>query len=94
MSEALRHLGIAARACGDLETARRRLEESTRLRREAGLLPGVASNMVGPACIAAAQDRAGEALALISEARAIARACQADRILQQLDEARAAIPGD
>jgi tetratricopeptide (TPR) repeat protein len=94
MSEALRHLGIAAHACGDLETARRRLEESTRLRREAGLLPGVASNMVGLAYIAAAQDRAGEALALISEARAIALACQADRILQQLDEARAAISGD
>ena len=40
MSEALRHLGIAAHASGDLEAARQRLEESTRLRREIGLLSG------------------------------------------------------
>jgi hypothetical protein len=40
MSEALRHLGIAAHAAGHLETARQRLEESTRLRRETGLLAG------------------------------------------------------
>jgi hypothetical protein len=32
MSEVLRHLGIAAHASGDLEAARQRLEESTRLR--------------------------------------------------------------
>lgn len=93
MSEALRHLGIAAHASGDLEAARQRLEESTRLRREIGLLPGVASNMVGLAYIAAAQGRIDDALALISEGRAIAQAAQADRTLQQLNEARAAISG-
>jgi hypothetical protein len=91
MSEALRHLGIAAHTCGDLEAARQRLEESTRLRREAGLLPGVASNLVGLAYIAAAQDRADDALALIEEGCAIARAARADRTLQQLSDARAAI---
>ncbi|MBV9447085.1 MAG: hypothetical protein JO345_14485 [Streptosporangiaceae bacterium] len=91
MSEVLRHLGIAAHACGDLETARQRLEESTLLRREIGLLPAVASNMVGLAYIAAAQDRADDALALISEGCAIAQASQADRTLRQLNEARAAI---
>ena len=37
MSQALRHLGIAAHAARRLEAARQRLEESTRLRREAGL---------------------------------------------------------
>jgi tetratricopeptide (TPR) repeat protein len=93
MSEALRHLGIVAHACGDLETARQRLEESTRLRREIGLLAGVASNMVGLAYIAAAQDRADEALALIDEGCAIAQASHADRTLQQLNEARASISG-
>ena len=93
MSEALRHLGIAAHASGNLEAARQRLEESTRLRREIGHLPGVASNMVGLAYIAAAQDRVDDALALISEGGAIARAAQADRTLQQLNEARAAISG-
>lgn len=93
MSEALRHLGIAAHASGDLEAARQRLEESTRPRREAGLLPGVASNMVGLAYIAAAQGRVDDALALITEGRAIAQAAAADRTLQQLSEARAAISG-
>ena len=93
MSEALRHLGIAAHASGDMEAARQRLEESTRLRREIGLLPGVASNIVGLAYIAAAQGRVEDALALISEGCAIARAAGADRTLQQLDEAHAAISG-
>jgi tetratricopeptide (TPR) repeat protein len=93
MAEALRHLGIAAHASGDLRAARRRLEESTRLRREVGPLPAVAANLVGLAYIAAAQDRVDDALALISEGRAIAQASQADRILAQLDEALAAISG-
>ena len=91
MSEALRHLGIAAHARGDMETARQRLEESTRLRRELGLLPAVAANLVGLAYIAAAQGRADDALDLIAEGVQIAQAAQADRILQQLNEARAAI---
>jgi hypothetical protein len=93
MSEALRHLGIAAHARGDMETARQRLEESTRLRRETGFLAGVASNMVGLAYIAAAQDRGDEALALISEGSAIAQASHADRTLRQLNEALSAISG-
>jgi tetratricopeptide (TPR) repeat protein len=91
MAEALRHLGIAAHSSGNLEAARQRLEESTRLRREIGLLPAVAANLVGLVYIAAAQGRAGDALALLAEGREIAQAAQADRILQQFDEARAAI---
>lgn len=91
MAETLRHLGIAAHASGDMDRARQRLEESTRLRRELGFLPGVASNLVGLAYIAAAQGRAGDAVALIAEGRQIAQAAGADRILQQLDEARTAI---
>ncbi|MEP7022601.1 MAG: hypothetical protein ABJB47_02060, partial [Actinomycetota bacterium] len=46
-AEALRHLDIAAHRAGQLEVARQQLEESTRLRREQGLMPGVAVNMVG-----------------------------------------------
>ena len=89
MSEALRHLGIAAHAAGRLDLARQRLEESTRLRREAGLQPGAAANMVGLAYIAAAQGRRDDALALLAEAGAIAEASGARRILRQADEARA-----
>jgi hypothetical protein len=89
MSEAPRHLGIAAHGTGHLEVARQRLEESTRLRREIGLLPGAAANMVGLAYIAAAQERSDDALALLDEASAIAGASQAHRILQQVNEARA-----
>jgi hypothetical protein len=54
MSYALRHLGIADHAAGRLDTARERLEESVRLRRETGFMPGVAANLVGLAYIAAA----------------------------------------
>lgn len=91
MAETLRHLGIAAHSGGDMDSARQRLEESTRLRRELGFLPGVASNLVGLAYIAAAQGRAGDALGLIAEGSEIARAAGADRIVQQFSEARAAI---
>ena len=89
MAEALRHLGIAAHAAGQTEAARQRLEESTRLRRETGHLPGAAANMVGLAYMAAAQDRGQDALRLLDEAAAIAEASQAHRILQQVNEARA-----
>jgi hypothetical protein len=47
MSEALRHLGICAHATAHQDLARLRLEESTKLRRQIGLLPGVAANLVG-----------------------------------------------
>jgi ATP/maltotriose-dependent transcriptional regulator MalT len=93
MSEALRHLGIASHRSGDLETARRQLEESTRLRRETGHLPAAAANMIGLAYIAAAQGRGDAALALLDEATAISRASQAHRILQQASEARAELSG-
>jgi tetratricopeptide (TPR) repeat protein len=88
-AEALRHLGIAAHGTGQLELARQQLEESTRLRREIGHLPGAAANMVGLAYIAAAQQRSDDALALLDEAGAIAEASQAHRILRQVSEARA-----
>lgn len=88
MSYALRHLGIAEHAAGRLGTARERLEESVRLRRETGFMPGVAANLVGLAYIAAADGRRNEALALIEEAGAIATASGADGIMRQVEEAR------
>jgi hypothetical protein len=98
MSEALRHLGIAEHRAGHLDGARERLEESTRLRREIGLMPGVAANLVGQAYIAAADDRRDYARTLLSEAAAIADATGAHRITRQVDEARADLylpePGD
>jgi tetratricopeptide (TPR) repeat protein len=87
-AEALRHLGIVAHAAGRLDEARERLEESSRLRREIGALPGVASNMVGLAYIAAAQDRRGDALAILDEASAIAEAHGAHAIVGHIEQAR------
>jgi tetratricopeptide (TPR) repeat protein len=91
MSEALRHLGIAEHAAGRLDAARLHLEESTRLRREMGAGLSVASNLVGLTYIAAGQDRRGDALKLIEEARALAEARDAQGLLRQIEEARAAV---
>jgi tetratricopeptide (TPR) repeat protein len=91
LSEALRHLGIAEHRAGRLDAARERLEESVRLRREIGLLPGVAANLVGLAYIAAAGDRTDDALALLADAAAIAASTGARRITRQVDEARASL---
>ncbi|MGJ6964249.1 tetratricopeptide repeat protein [Streptosporangium sp. G11] len=87
-SYALRHLGTAEHAAGRLETARERLEESVRLRRELGFLPGVAANMVGLIYIAAAEGRRDDALALAEEATALAEAGGAKNITRQIEEAR------
>lgn len=89
MSEALRHLGIAEHAAGRLDAARLHLEESTRLRREMGAWPGVASNLVGLTYIAAGQDRRDDALTLIEEARTLAEASGARGLIRVIDEARA-----
>jgi tetratricopeptide (TPR) repeat protein len=87
-SEALRHLGIAAHMAGRLDEARERLQESSRLRREIGALPGVAANLIGLAYIAAAQDHRADALATLDEAHAIAVAHGADAIVRQIEQAR------
>jgi tetratricopeptide (TPR) repeat protein len=88
-SDALRHLGVAEHAAGRLDAARERLEESTRLRRAAGLMPGVAANLVGLAYVAAGQGRRADALALADEAAAIAEASGAPVIVRQAGEAGA-----
>lgn len=90
-SEALRHLGIAAHTAGLLDEAREHLEESSRLRREIGLPAGVASNMIGLAYIAAAQERRTDALAMLDEAQAIAEADGAHAILRHIEQAKVSI---
>ena len=94
MAEALRHLGIAAHAAGQLELARQRLEESTRLRREAGLLTGAAANMVGLAYIAAGPGPQTGRVGTARRGRRDRRSQPAIRILQQVDEARVALSGN
>ncbi|QLQ37299.1 tetratricopeptide repeat protein [Micromonospora robiginosa] len=90
-SYALRHLGIAAHMVGDLDDARGHLEESTRLRRACGFPAGVAANLVGLAYLAREQSRPEEAEALLDEAEALAGSAGADRIVGQVEQARAAM---
>ncbi|WP_433134032.1 tetratricopeptide repeat protein [Micromonospora sp. CA-240977] len=90
-SEALRHLGIVAHTAGRLDEARELLQESCRLRRETGAMAGVASNMIGLAYIAAAQDRRADALATLDEAYAIASTHGANAIVGHIEQARTRI---
>jgi hypothetical protein len=64
-------------------------EAATLLRRQTGQLPSAAANIIGLAYIAAAQERGDDAQALLDETAAIAAACGAQRMLQQVTEARA-----
>jgi tetratricopeptide (TPR) repeat protein len=89
MSEVLRHLGIEAHFGGRPDEARRHLEDSSRLRRELGLLAGVASNETGLAYLAAGQGRRADAAAALAEAAALATATGALRVLASAREARA-----
>jgi tetratricopeptide (TPR) repeat protein len=88
MSYALRHLGIAEHLAGRLGVARERLEESMRLRREVGFLPGVAANLIGLAHIAVAEGHHQEALELLAEAGSIAEAAGAKGVMRWVGEAR------
>ncbi|MFE9428616.1 tetratricopeptide repeat protein [Kitasatospora sp. NPDC006697] len=87
-SYALRHLAFADHMAGRLEQARTRFEESTRLRRELGFLPGVAANLVGLAYLAAQQDRRTDAAALLAEATELADTAGAHGVLGWVAEAR------
>ncbi|BEL06658.1 hypothetical protein Q0Z83_048490 [Actinoplanes sichuanensis] len=88
-AEALRHLGIAAHGAGRLDEARERLEESSRRWRAAGVLPGVAANMIGLAVIATAQGRPADPI--LDEALVIARSAGAHAVVRQIEEVRAGI---
>jgi tetratricopeptide (TPR) repeat protein len=88
LSYALRHLGIAEHAAGRLGAARTSLEESVRLRRDVGFMPGVAANLVGLAYIAVGEGRRDDALALIEEAATIAAASASEGVMRSVEEAR------
>lgn len=88
MSYALRHLGFAEHMAGRLDAARDRFEESTRLRRELGFLPGVAANLIGLAYVAAQQDRREDAAELLREAVESAEKAGAEGVLRWVAEAR------
>ncbi|WP_329277858.1 tetratricopeptide repeat protein [Streptomyces sp. NBC_01451] len=81
-SYALRHLGFADHMAGRLDEARARFEESTRLRRELGFLPGVAANLVGLAYVAAQQERRDDAAALLKEAAELAESTDSQGVLR------------
>jgi hypothetical protein len=89
VSYSLRHLGFADLEAGRLDAAWDRFAESTRLRREAGFLPGVAANLVGMAEIAVAKGERDEALRLPDEATEVATECGADRMVQLAAQTRA-----
>jgi tetratricopeptide (TPR) repeat protein len=88
MSYALRHLGFADHMADNLDDARTQLEESTRLRREVGFLPGVAANLIGLAHLAAQQERRDEAAALLKEAEDLARSTDSLGVVRWITAAR------
>ncbi|MFC4148216.1 tetratricopeptide repeat protein [Micromonospora mangrovi] len=89
LSYVLRHLAFLDQAGGRLDEARRRMEESTALRREIGFLPGVAANLVALGYLAAGDGDGDRALALLDEAAVLAEKVGADGILTWVAEARA-----
>ena len=87
-SYALRHLGFVDHVAGRLDEARACFEESTRLRRELGFLPGVAANLIGLAYLAAQQERRDDAAALLEEATELAENTDSHGVLRWVAEAR------
>jgi len=88
LSYVLRHLGFADHMAGQLDAARAHFEESTRLRRELGFLPGVAANLIGLAFLAAQQERPADAAALLVEAAELAEKSEAHGVLRWVADAR------
>jgi tetratricopeptide (TPR) repeat protein len=86
LSYALRHLAFAAEADSDRTEARRLLEESTDLRRELGLFPGVAANLIALAFLAGDP---GEAARLLDQAAEMAADAEAHGVEGWVVEARA-----
>lgn len=73
---------------GRLDEARAHFEESTRLRREPGFLPGVAANLIGPAHLAAQQERRDDAGARLAEAADLAESTMSHAVLRRVAGAR------
>ncbi|OKJ15925.1 tetratricopeptide repeat protein [Kitasatospora sp. CB01950] len=88
LSYVLRHLGFADHMAGRLDSARAHFEESTRLRRDLGFLPGVAANLIGLAFLASQQERREDAAALLTEAAELAEKSEAHGVLRRVAGAR------
>ncbi|MCX4461430.1 tetratricopeptide repeat protein [Streptomyces sp. NBC_01728] len=88
MSYALRHLGFAEHMAGRLDAARAHFEESTRLRRTIGFLPGVAANLIALAQLAVEQNQRDDAAALLKEAMGLAESTDSDGVLRWVADAR------
>ncbi|MFD9004207.1 tetratricopeptide repeat protein [Streptomyces sp. NPDC059582] len=88
MSYALRHLGFAEHMAGRLDAARAHFEESTRLRRTLGFLPGVAANLIALAQLAVERNQRDDAATLLEEARGLAESTDSDGVLGWVAEAR------
>ncbi|GAA2392736.1 hypothetical protein Cme02nite_11780 [Catellatospora methionotrophica] len=91
MSYAIRHLGFADLEAGDRAGGREKLEESARIRRELGFLPGLAAAQLALAQLAYEEDRDEEAAALLEQARASAARSRAHGVLAWIDAARVRI---
>ncbi|MGR6317372.1 tetratricopeptide repeat protein [Micromonospora soli] len=89
LSYVLRHLAYVDQAAGRLDVARQLMEESTRLRREVGFLPGVAANLLALGYLAADEGDPERAVALVGEATAVAESSGAHGIVRWAEEARA-----
>jgi tetratricopeptide (TPR) repeat protein len=87
LSYIVRHLGFVDVDAGRIEAAREWLEESVRLRREIGFMPGVAAGVLALAELAAREDRREEALALLDEASSIAEESDAQGIIRWIEQA-------
>jgi tetratricopeptide (TPR) repeat protein len=73
---------------GRLDEARAHFEESTRLRRDLGFLPGVAANLIGLAYLATQQERRDDAAALLKEATELAESTESHGVLRWVAAAR------
>jgi tetratricopeptide (TPR) repeat protein len=91
ISYVVRHLAFADMAAGRMDTARERFEESVRLRREVGFLPGVAAGLLALAELADEIGQKDEARVLLDEAAAVAESSGAFGILHWIEEARSAL---
>ena len=91
LSYVVRHLAFADLDAGELDAARTRLEESVRLRRKLGFLPGVAAGVLALAYLEAEHGSVDEARAMLAEARSIAESCGAAGVVAWVDGAAAEI---
>jgi tetratricopeptide (TPR) repeat protein len=94
LSYAVRHLGFADMEAGQMVSARENLEESVRLRREVGFMPGVAAGLLALAELAALEGNREGALMLLDEAATTAADAGAHGILHWIRQARDELPAD